>query len=143
MTSSPKPNSSAKNPSSRRQNGDSLFRYLESNLRPAIAGSLTVPPAGGKLAILAPVPRAAGVGKSMRKLWWPEALYEMKPFGALMIGLLAALVGAAGSWAERDWQGGFAAVLLLALAGFAYAAAVLGMRYRYRSRSRWNRERRN
>jgi len=102
-----------------------------------------VPPAGGKLAILARVPRAAGVGKSMRKLWWPEALYELKPFGALMIGLLAALVGAAGSWAERDWRGGFGAALLFALAGFAYAAAVLGMRYRYRSRSRWNRERRN
>lgn len=102
-----------------------------------------MPPAGGKLAILARVPRAAGVGKSMRKLWWPEALYEMKPFGALMIGLLAALIGAAGSWAERNWQGGFAAALLFALAGFAYAGTVLGMRYRYRRRSRWNRERRN
>ncbi len=102
-----------------------------------------MPPACGKLAILAPVPRAAGVGKSMRKLWWPEPLYEMKPYGALMIGLLAALVGTAGGWAERAWDGGFAAALLFALACIAYAAAVLGMRYRYRSRSRWNRERRN
>ena len=101
-----------------------------------------MPPARGKLAILTPVPRAAGVGKSMRKLWWPEPLYEMKPYAALTIGVLAALIGAADSWAKRAWEAGFAAALLFALASVAYAAAVLGMRYRHRSRSRWNRERR-
>jgi hypothetical protein len=79
----------------------------------------------------------------MRKLWWPEPLYEMKPFVALMIGLLAALIGTAGGWGQRDWRGGYAAALLFALADFAYAATILGMRYRHRSRSRWNRERRN
>ena len=25
----------------------------------------------------------------MRKLWWPEPLYEIKPYGALMLGLFA------------------------------------------------------
>lgn len=100
-------------------------------------------PACGKLAILSPVPRAAGIGKSMRKRWWPEPLYELKPYGALTIGLLATMVGAAGAWVTRDWHGGFGAALVLALASFAYAAILLGMRYRYRSRSRWNRERRD
>lgn len=79
----------------------------------------------------------------MRKLWWSEPLYELKPYGALVIGLLAAMIGAAGSWAERAWDRGISAALLLALASIAYAATLLAMRYRYRSRSRWNRERRN
>ena len=143
MTSSPKPKKSAKKPSSRRQNGDSPFQYFNTKLLAAIAGSLTVPPACGKLAILSPVQRAAGVGKSMRKLWWPEPLYEIKPYGALVTGLLAGLIGTAGGWVGRAWDGRFAAALLFALASLAYAATVLGMRYRYRSRSRWNRERRN
>ena len=79
----------------------------------------------------------------MRKLWWPEPLYEIKPYGALMVGLLAALIGVAGSWAKRAWDGAFLAALLFALVSVGYAAALLRMRYRYRSRSRWNRERRN
>ncbi|MGB5132033.1 MAG: hypothetical protein WBO00_05430 [Steroidobacteraceae bacterium] len=79
----------------------------------------------------------------MRKLWWPEPLYEIKPYGALMVGLLAAMIGAARSWVERAWDGRIVAALLFALATVAYAVAVLRMRYRHRSRSRWNLERRN
>ena len=79
----------------------------------------------------------------MRKLWWPEPLYEIKPYGALMAGLLAALIGVAGSWAGRGRNGTFMAALVFALISISYATALLRMRYRYRSRSRWNRERRN
>jgi O-antigen/teichoic acid export membrane protein len=77
----------------------------------------------------------------MLRIWWPEPLYEMKPYGALAIGLFAALLGIARSWAVGSVDAGFAAVLLFAVASIAYAIAVLRMRNRYRRRSRWNRER--
>ena len=79
----------------------------------------------------------------MRKLWWPESLYEIKPYGALALGLFAALIGAARSWAAEAWDSGFAAALLFAVVSIAYAAALLRMRHEYRRRSRWNRERRS
>lgn len=78
----------------------------------------------------------------MRKFWWPEPLYEMKPYGALAFGVLATLIGAAGCWATQTWDGAFGAALLVALASFAYSATVLRMRYAYRRRSRWNQQRR-
>jgi len=77
----------------------------------------------------------------MLRIWWPEPLYEMKPYGALALGLFAALLGVARSWAAGSLDAGFAAVLVFAVASIAYAIAVLGMRNRYRRRSRWNRER--
>lgn len=78
----------------------------------------------------------------MRRLWWPEPLYEMKPYGALALGLLAALLGSARSWAKQDWDAAFAAALGFAVAIFIYALAILWMRYDHRRRSRWDRERR-
>jgi len=78
----------------------------------------------------------------MRKLWLPEPIYEMKPYGALALGLLAALLGAARSWATQAWDTAFAAALVIAAAFFVYAVAILRMRHEYRRRSRWNRERR-
>ena len=78
----------------------------------------------------------------MLKLWWPEPLYEMKPYGALTLGLFAALIGAARSWAAGSWDTVFAAVLVFTVLSIAYATAILRMRYQYRRRSRWNRERR-
>lgn len=38
----------------------------------------------------------------MRKLWWPEPLYEMKPYGVLTLGLFAALVCAARCRSNRE-----------------------------------------
>ncbi len=78
----------------------------------------------------------------MHKLWWPEPLYEMKPYGALALGPFAALIAAARSWAAGSWDLGFAAALLFAVTCIAYAAAILRMRYLHRRRSRWNREQR-
>lgn len=78
----------------------------------------------------------------MRRIWWPEPLYEMKPYGALMLGVFAALIGAARSWATAAWDTGFAVALLFAVVSIAYAAAVLRLRHGYRRRSRWNQERR-
>ena len=79
----------------------------------------------------------------MRRLWWPEPLYEIKPFGALTLGVFAALIGSARSWATAAWDTGFAVALLFAIMSIAYAAAILRMRHEYRRRSRWNRERRS
>jgi membrane protein implicated in regulation of membrane protease activity len=66
----------------------------------------------------------------------------MKPFGALTLGLLAALIGAARSWAAQAWDTGFAVALVFAVVSIVYATAVLRMRFEYRRRSRWNQERR-
>ena len=76
----------------------------------------------------------------MRKLWWPEPLYEMKPYGALTLGLLAALISAARGWATQAWDRGFAGAIVLAAAAIAYALVIIRMRHNYRSRSRWNQE---
>lgn len=78
----------------------------------------------------------------MRRVWWPEPLYEIKPFGALTLGLLAGAVAAVRSFAVGSWQPPFAAAAVAGVAVMAYGAAVLVMRYRYRRRSRWHRERR-
>ena len=78
----------------------------------------------------------------MLKLWRPEPRDEMKPYGALTLGLFAALIGAARIWATGSRDTVFAAVLIFAVLSIAYATAILRMRYQYRRRSRWNRERR-
>jgi hypothetical protein len=76
----------------------------------------------------------------MRKLWWPEPIYEMKPYGALAIGLFVALVGAARSWAAGSLDAGLVATLLFGVVSIVYATAIFRMRYRHRRDSRWNRE---
>ncbi len=78
----------------------------------------------------------------MRRLWWPESLYELRPYGALAIGALAGTLAALRSWAVGDWGVAFAVSLLLGSAVIVYGGAVLQMRFEYRRRSRWNRERR-
>lgn len=78
----------------------------------------------------------------MRRFWWPEPLYEARPYGALMLGLMAGALSLARSIAVDSWQPAFIVVLLAGGAVMAYGAVVLQMRYRYRRRSRWNRERR-
>lgn len=78
----------------------------------------------------------------MRKLWWPEPLYEMKPYGVLTLGLFAALISAARSWAVEEWDTRFTVALAFSVVSIAYAALVLRLRHVYRRRSRWNRERR-
>ncbi len=78
----------------------------------------------------------------MRRLWWPEPLYEIKPFGALTLGLLAGAVATARSLAIGSWEVPFALAAVAGLAVMAYGVAVLVMRYRHRRSSRWNRERR-
>lgn len=78
----------------------------------------------------------------MRRVWWPEPLYEIKPFGALTLGLLAGAVATARSFAIGGWEAPFAAAAAAGLVAMAYGVAVLFMRHRYRRRSRWHRERR-
>ena len=76
----------------------------------------------------------------MAKRWWPEAIYEVKPYGALTLGLLAALVAATRAWAVERWEAPALAVVVAGCAALAYGAVVLRMRGLYRRRSRWRRE---
>jgi hypothetical protein len=64
----------------------------------------------------------------------------MKPYGALTLGFVTALIGAARSWAAESWDLVFAVALLFAVASIGYAVVILRMRYEHRRRSRWNRE---
>ena len=79
----------------------------------------------------------------MRRFWWPEPLYEARPYGALTLGLLAGSVAVARSVAIGDWDRPFAVALVLGCAAMAYGGSVVKMRYDYRRRSRWHRERRD
>ena len=79
----------------------------------------------------------------MRRFWWPEPLYEARPYGALTLGFLAGSVAVARSAALGDWDLPFVAALVLGGAVMAYGAAVVRMRYAYRRRSRWQRERKD
>ncbi len=76
----------------------------------------------------------------MRKFWWPEAVYEAKPYGALTLGLMAGVVALARSLAIGNWDGAFATFLILGVVVVVYGGVILQMRYEYRRRSRWNRE---
>lgn len=78
----------------------------------------------------------------MRKFWWPEPLYEVKPYGVLTLGLFAVLIDVARSWAVEAWDTRFKVALVFSVVSIVYAAVVLRMRYVYRSHSRWIRERR-
>jgi hypothetical protein len=78
----------------------------------------------------------------MAKRWWPEAIYEVKPYGALTLGLLAALVAGTWAWAVERWDAPAMAGVAAGCAALAYGAAVLRMRVRYRARSRWRRDNR-
>lgn len=78
----------------------------------------------------------------MRRFWWPEPLYEARPYGALTLGLLAGALSLARSIAVGNWQPAFVVALVAGCAVMAYGGVILQMRYQYRRRSRWNRERR-
>ena len=78
----------------------------------------------------------------MRRFWWPEPLYEARPYGAMTIGLLVGALAVARSVALGHWDLPFVAALLAGCGAMAYAAVVLKLRHAYRSRSRWQRERR-
>lgn len=78
----------------------------------------------------------------MQKIWWPEPLYEVRPWGALALGGVGGLFAAVHAWARADWDLLFVAGVLAGLLLFAYGAVVLHLRFDYRRRSRWYRERR-
>lgn len=78
----------------------------------------------------------------MRRFWWPEPLYEARPYGALTLGLLAGVISLARSIAIGSWELPFVAMLAAGGVVMIYGGVVLQMRYGYRRRSRWNQERR-
>lgn len=76
----------------------------------------------------------------MPRRWWPESLYEVRPYLAFALGILATAVSLARAWAVGHWE---LPVVCLAGAGCAalvYGAAILETRRDYRRRSRWKRE---
>jgi hypothetical protein len=79
----------------------------------------------------------------MRRFWWPEPLYEARPYGALTLGLLAGVISLARSIAVGSWELPFLAALALGGGVMVYGGLVLQMRRGYRRRSRWNQERRH
>jgi hypothetical protein len=78
----------------------------------------------------------------MRKFWWPEPLYEARPYGALTLGLLAGVISLARSIAVGSWDLPFLLVLITGVGVMAYGGLVLQMRHGYRRRSRWHKEKR-
>jgi len=76
----------------------------------------------------------------MRRIWWPEPLYEARPYGALTIGLLGGVVALARALAVGYWEVLYTLAFVTGCAVMIYGAVVLQMRYDYRRRSRWNRE---
>jgi hypothetical protein len=79
----------------------------------------------------------------MRRFWWPEPLYEARPYGALTLGLLAGAISLARSLAVGNWEPPFVATLVVSGVVMIYGGVVLQMRHGYRRRSRWNLERRH
>ncbi len=79
----------------------------------------------------------------MRKLWWPEPLYEARPYGALTLGLLAGVLSMTHYLAVDSWDLPFVAAFVLGGAVMIYGGVVLQVRHAYRRRSRWHRERRD
>jgi len=78
----------------------------------------------------------------MRRFWWPEPLYEARPYGALTLGLLAGAIALARSVALGSWEPPFLTAMALGCGVMVYGGVVLRLRYGYRRRSRWDRERR-
>jgi hypothetical protein len=79
----------------------------------------------------------------MRRLWWPEPLYEARPYGALTLGLLAGSVPAVNWVAEGNWNLPLVLAFILGCAFMAYGVVIVRVRYAYRRRSRWQRERKH
>lgn len=76
----------------------------------------------------------------MPKRWWPDSMYEVRPYLALTLGLLTALVALARAWAVEHWEVPAMIAAGAGCAAFVYGAAVLQMRGDYRQRSRWRQE---
>jgi hypothetical protein len=78
----------------------------------------------------------------MRRLWWPEPLYEARPYAALVLGLLGGALALAHAAAVGSWELRVTLAFAAGCVVLAYGAVVLLRRFAYRRRSRWNRERR-
>jgi hypothetical protein len=77
----------------------------------------------------------------MKRIWWPEPVYEAKPYGAMTAGVLVAAVSFARAWSISVWDATFFVACLAGIAVAVYGGRILHTRFTYRSRSRWNVER--
>ena len=72
------------------------------------------------------------------KHWWPEHVYQAKPYVALAVGAVLALGSIAVSIVRGDW-GLWALVCGFGCALLIYGAVILQLRREYRHRSKWAR----
>jgi hypothetical protein len=79
----------------------------------------------------------------MKRIWWPEAVYEAKPYGAMTFGILIAALAFARSLSMGEWDETFVVAACFGAAVLVYGGAILQRRLAYRRRSRWNLERRS
>jgi uncharacterized membrane protein YfcA len=79
----------------------------------------------------------------MKRIWWPEPVYEAKPYGAVTFGVLVATLAFVRSLSMGQWDVVFAAAACLGAVIVVYGGAILRKRMIYRRHSRWNRERRS
>ena len=79
----------------------------------------------------------------MKKIWWPEPLYEAKPYGAMTFGVLVAALAFARSLSMGAWDRVFVAAACFGAVVGVYGGMILRKRMAYRHRSRWNQERRS
>lgn len=80
--------------------------------------------------------------RDVKKIWWPDPVYEAKPYGAMTAGLLVAALSTVRAWAMSAWDATFVLACLLGGMAALYGAYILRLRLSYRRRSRWNMERR-
>lgn len=78
-----------------------------------------------------------------KRMWWPEPVYEAKPYGAMTFGVLIAALAFARSLSIGEWDRAFVAAACLGGLVLVYGGAILQKRLAYRRRSRWNLERRS
>jgi peptidoglycan/LPS O-acetylase OafA/YrhL len=72
------------------------------------------------------------------KHWWPEHVYQSKPYVALGAGAALALLSVVVSIVRGDW-GLWALVCAVGFGLVIYGAVILQLRREYRQRSKWAR----
>jgi len=81
--------------------------------------------------------------RQMKRIWWPEPVYEAKPYGAMTFGILVAVLAFARSLSLGAWDRTFIAAACFGCGVLVYGGTILQRRLAYRRRSRWNVERRS
>jgi len=71
----------------------------------------------------------------MKKIWWPEPVYEAKPYGAMTSGLLIAVLAFVRSLSMGEWDRMFAAAACFGAVVAVYGGTILRERVGRSTRS--------